>query len=146
MGLLKNNEVALKPPSTPLLCSSGGNYPHATAIMNYKLTSTDIYYPPCCFATLLSSELTRTPSYTNSKFPGRPPPTVRWWRGEVLLDSKDEVGEFPDLRRNTLVIPKLVRQDLHAVFTCQASNNNISQPVSASIAIEMHCKYLIHFF
>ncbi|XP_051153256.1 synaptogenesis protein syg-2 isoform X2 [Leptopilina boulardi] len=73
---------------------------------------------------------------------GRPPPTVRWWRGEVLLDSKDSPGEFPDLRRNTLLIPNLSRQDLHAVFTCQASNNNISQPVSASIGIEMHLRPL----
>jgi len=65
---------------------------------------------------------------------------VRWWRGETLLDSKDEPGEFPALRRNTLVIRELSRADLHAVFDCQASNNNISQPVSTSVAIEMHRK------
>ncbi|CAK9807333.1 Protein turtle homolog A [Anthophora plagiata] len=69
---------------------------------------------------------------------GRPEPKVRWWRGEMLLDSKDERGEFPGLRRNTLIVRELSRADLHAVFTCQASNNNISQPVSASVAIEMH--------
>ncbi|XP_076394781.1 nephrin isoform X1 [Megachile rotundata] len=73
---------------------------------------------------------------------GRPEPKVRWWRGEMLLDSKDEPGEFPSLRRNTLIIRELSRADLHAVFTCQASNNNISQPVSASVAIEMHLKPL----
>lgn len=71
-------------------------------------------------------------------FSGRPQPTVRWWRGETLLDSKDEQGEFPTVRRNTLVITELSRADLHAVFDCQASNNNISQPVSASVEIEMH--------
>ncbi|XP_076653343.1 nephrin isoform X1 [Halictus rubicundus] len=73
---------------------------------------------------------------------GRPEPRVRWWRGEMLLDSKDEPGEFPALRRNTLIVRQLSRADLHAVFTCQASNNNISQPVSASVAIEMHLKPL----
>ncbi|KAG7202911.1 hypothetical protein KM043_010052 [Ampulex compressa] len=73
---------------------------------------------------------------------GRPEPKVRWWRGETLLDSKDEQGEFPALRRNTLVLRELSRADLHAVFTCQASNNNISQPMSASVAIEMHLKPL----
>ncbi|KZC13410.1 Nephrin [Dufourea novaeangliae] len=73
---------------------------------------------------------------------GRPEPKVRWWRGEMLLDSKDEPGEFPALRRNTLIVKQLSRADLHAVFTCQAANNNISQPVSASVAIEMHLKPL----
>ncbi|XP_071554654.1 synaptogenesis protein syg-1 isoform X1 [Temnothorax nylanderi] len=73
---------------------------------------------------------------------GRPEPKVRWWRGETLLDSKDEPGEFPALRRNTLVVRELSRADLHAVFDCQASNNNISQPVSTSVAIEMHLRPL----
>ncbi|XP_032679433.1 synaptogenesis protein syg-2-like isoform X2 [Odontomachus brunneus] len=73
---------------------------------------------------------------------GRPEPKVRWWRGETLLDSKDEPGEFPSLRRNVLVVQELSRADLHAVFDCQASNNNISQPVSTSVAIEMHLRPL----
>ncbi|XP_076183967.1 nephrin isoform X3 [Ptiloglossa arizonensis] len=73
---------------------------------------------------------------------GRPEPKVRWWRGEMLLDSKDEPGEFPALRRNTLIVKQLSRADLHARFTCQASNNNISQPAAASVAIEMHLKPL----
>lgn len=73
---------------------------------------------------------------------GRPEPKVRWWRGETLLDSKDEPGEFPALRRNTLVVRELSRADLHAVFDCQASNNNISQPVSTLVAIEMHLRPL----
>ena len=74
-------------------------------------------------------------------FSGRPEPKLRWWRGEMLLDSKDEAGEFPSLRRNTLIVRELSRADLQAVFTCQASNNNISQPVSASVAIEIHCEF-----
>ncbi|XP_015588753.1 synaptogenesis protein syg-2 isoform X3 [Cephus cinctus] len=73
---------------------------------------------------------------------GRPEPTVLWWRGETLLESKDGPGEFPALRRNILVVSKLSRSDLHAVFTCQATNNNISQPLSASVAIEMHLRPL----
>ncbi|KAF7991967.1 hypothetical protein HCN44_010768 [Aphidius gifuensis] len=71
---------------------------------------------------------------------GRPSPTVRWWRGETLLESKDEHGEFPALRRNTLIVMDLTRADLDAVFTCQASNNNISLPVSASVSIDMHLR------
>ena len=63
----------------------------------------------------------------------------------MLLDAKDGPGDFDTERRNTLVVRNLKRSDLHAKFTCQASNNNISQPVSASVAIEMHCEYITHF-
>lgn len=59
----------------------------------------------------------------------------------MLLDSQDEPGELPSVYTNTLIVKDLSRADLHAVFTCQASNNNISQPVSASVAIELHCKF-----
>jgi len=61
----------------------------------------------------------------------------------MLLESKDEPGEFPSLRRNTLIVTELSRADLNAVFDCQASNNNISQPVSTSVAIEMHRKSML---
>jgi hypothetical protein len=71
---------------------------------------------------------------------GRPTPTVRWWRGETLLDAKDGPGDFTTVKQNTLIVNNLDRSDLHAEFTCQASNNNISQPVSASVSIEMHRK------
>ncbi|KAK0182606.1 hypothetical protein PV327_000726 [Microctonus hyperodae] len=74
---------------------------------------------------------------------GRPAPTVRWWRGEMLMESRDEPDtDFPAVMRNVLIVTELTRSDLHAVFTCQASNNNISQPVSASVAIEMHLRPL----
>ncbi|XP_068084809.1 synaptogenesis protein syg-1-like [Anabrus simplex] len=73
---------------------------------------------------------------------GRPLPTVRWWRGETLVDSQDTISAFPNVKHNQLVVTNLQRNDLHAVFTCQASNNNISQPVSASVSIEMHFKPL----
>lgn len=68
---------------------------------------------------------------------------MRWWRGETLLDSKDEPDDSQEhaIRKNTLIVNELSRADLHAVFECQASNNNISQPMSMSVAIEMHRKY-----
>ncbi|XP_023316784.1 nephrin isoform X1 [Trichogramma pretiosum] len=67
---------------------------------------------------------------------GRPEPVVRWWRGEMLLDATVARGDL--VKRSTLVVRNLTRSDLHAKFTCQASNNNISQPVSASVAIDMY--------
>ncbi|XP_071453565.1 nephrin-like [Hetaerina americana] len=73
---------------------------------------------------------------------GRPSPSVRWWRGDTLVDSSDTQSPFPNVMHNQLVVRRLERTDLHAVYTCQASNNNISQPVSSSITVEMHFKPL----
>ena len=42
---------------------------------------------------------------------------------------------------NELVVRDLRRSDLHTIFTCQASNNNISVPVSTSVKLDMHCEY-----
>lgn len=71
---------------------------------------------------------------------GKPSPTIKWWRGEKLIDSIDLKSGFHNARSNQLVITGLQRSDQHASFTCQASNNNISQPVSATTSIEIYCK------
>lgn len=65
---------------------------------------------------------------------------MRWWRSETLIDSADMSTGFPNVKNNQLVIGPLDRSHLHAVFTCTASNNNISQPVSARVTLEMHRK------
>ena len=43
---------------------------------------------------------------------------------------------------NELEIKDLSREDLHTIFTCQASNNNISVPVSTSVKLDMQCESL----
>lgn len=63
----------------------------------------------------------------------------------MLLDSKDEPGGYPNIRQNMLIVRELSRADLHATFDCQASNNNISQPVSTSVAIDMYRKYTSYY-
>lgn len=75
---------------------------------------------------------------------GRPLPAVRWWRDTVLVDTTDfEYAKPATVKQNQLVVPKLQRSDLHATYTCEATNNNISQPVRASVSIEMRCEYSI---
>jgi len=39
-----------------------------------------------------------------------------------------------------MTLDRLTRSDLRAIFTCQATNNNMSEPVSASVQVEMFCK------
>ncbi|XP_075221992.1 nephrin-like, partial [Lycorma delicatula] len=72
---------------------------------------------------------------------GKPPPDVKWWRDGSQVESFD-IRTSPDTKHNQLIVRDLKRDDLHAVYTCTASNNNISQPVSAKISVEMHFKPL----
>ncbi|XP_049786325.1 nephrin-like [Schistocerca cancellata] len=75
---------------------------------------------------------------------GRPPPTVLWWRGERLLDALElpSSSSFPNVRKSQLVVPRLRRADLGAIFTCQAANNNISQPAQASVSLDLNFRPL----
>lgn len=75
---------------------------------------------------------------------GQPPPMVRWWRGATLLEAREinssrEMG----MRESRLMVRRLDRSDLHATFTCTASNNNVTTPVSAAVRVEMHCEFHI---
>jgi len=76
---------------------------------------------------------------------GRPEPKVRWWRGETLMDTGNEgiSGQFTSssVKQNEMTIEALSRYDQGAVYICQASNSNLSAPVSASVTIEMYRKY-----
>ncbi|XP_054719187.1 synaptogenesis protein syg-2-like [Uloborus diversus] len=72
---------------------------------------------------------------------GQPLPAVTWWRESVLLDDSYDVIK-DDHIRNELLISTLQRHDLMAVFTCQASNNNVSLPASASVTVDMNCQPL----
>ena len=38
---------------------------------------------------------------------------------------------------NTLTIPDLTRNHLHTILTCQASNSNVSLPVSTSVKLDL---------
>lgn len=80
---------------------------------------------------------------------GDPTPTVTWWRETVLLDDIPDPVTTPSgtvVVRNQLVIPALQRHHLMAVLTCQASNNNISLPATASVTVDINCKFPIRFY
>ncbi|XP_060523485.1 nephrin isoform X2 [Cylas formicarius] len=69
---------------------------------------------------------------------GKPKPSIKWWREGKLIESTETHSGFENVRSNQLIIRGLRRSEQHASFTCQASNNNISQPVSATVSIEIH--------
>ncbi|RWS31512.1 hemicentin-1-like protein [Leptotrombidium deliense] len=73
---------------------------------------------------------------------GKPSPSVTWWRESVLLDDTYDRTD-KGTTRNELEIQSLQRHDLMAVFTCQASNNNISMPASADVTVDLNFRPLV---
>ena len=72
-------------------------------------------------------------------------PLVTWWRDSHLIDSSFE-KTFARTVQNTLSVPQVTREDLGAILTCQASNNNISAPASSRVTIDLKCKIISKVF
>ncbi|KAK8757436.1 hypothetical protein V5799_004932 [Amblyomma americanum] len=71
---------------------------------------------------------------------GIPEPSVTWWRESVPLESV--LSEHrPGVRRSALGPFVLRRQDLMAVLVCQASNSNLTAPLTSSVTLDMNCEY-----
>ncbi|XP_050301674.1 nephrin isoform X2 [Anthonomus grandis grandis] len=76
---------------------------------------------------------------------GKPKPTIKWWHEGKLIDSSDissRSSGSENVLSNQLAIHNLQRSHQHATFTCQASNNNISQPLSATTSVDIYFRPL----
>ena len=71
---------------------------------------------------------------------GRPLPKVTWWRDNVLLNST--TIHLSDKKvKNILQLNKLERRDLHNSYVCQSSNNDVSEPITSSVSLDLNCKH-----
>ncbi|XP_050693474.1 nephrin-like [Eriocheir sinensis] len=91
---------------------------------------------------------------------GSPPPRVLWYLGDHLIDSqmdddpKDNMlrpGPTNTLiqgphtkttRSNTLTLGPFTRTDLRRLVTCEATNTNLTSPLSAAVMIDMNLEPL----
>ncbi|KAH7951859.1 hypothetical protein HPB52_014330 [Rhipicephalus sanguineus] len=71
-----------------------------------------------------------------------PEPSVTWWRESVPLESV-LTEHRPGVRRSALGPFVLRRQDLMAVLVCQASNSNLTSPLTTSVTLDMNYNDLI---
>ncbi|GBM14907.1 hypothetical protein AVEN_213256-1 [Araneus ventricosus] len=68
---------------------------------------------------------------------GNPAPIVTWSKDGSLIDDtyfRTSQGSV----RNELVILELKRSDFMVELTCQASNTNLTQPINASVKIDLN--------
>lgn len=104
---------------------------------------------------------------------GWPAPEVKWWRGSTLLanhslvlghetNSVHSTAPRPNglvippttnslhlvsgvgQVRTELSIPALTRDYVEANLTCRASNNNITEPLTTSLALLLYRQYQYH--
>ncbi|XP_055637284.1 nephrin isoform X3 [Toxorhynchites rutilus septentrionalis] len=73
---------------------------------------------------------------------GRPSPTVNWWYDNEIVNHSSTILSERRVK-NTLILNRLERKHLKAIFTCAASNNNVTNPISASITLDMNLRPLM---
>ncbi|KAK5647693.1 hypothetical protein RI129_002585 [Pyrocoelia pectoralis] len=73
-------------------------------------------------------------------FGGKPLPTVAWYRNDVLVSNVSMIlpGGGSTHVQSELRITGLGRRDVHSELTCQAFNNPRTQPLAATLHVDMN--------
>ncbi|XP_021000681.2 cell adhesion molecule CEACAM1-like [Parasteatoda tepidariorum] len=70
---------------------------------------------------------------------GEPSPSVRWLKGNELID--DTFFLTPQgFARNEVQLPNLHRKDLLTNLTCEVYNNNLTSPVTSTVSLDMNLR------
>lgn len=72
---------------------------------------------------------------------GRPQPKLTWWHNNQLLNN-DIVTRLNDTHvKSILQLKNIDRKNLlNSLYTCQSSNNNLTDPITSSVMINLNCK------
>ena len=71
---------------------------------------------------------------------GDPAPEVSWWQDQRLIDRHSEFHNQQDGVRNVLKLERMGRPDLHTSISCQASNTQLSLPLTKALSVEVNRK------
>lgn len=77
---------------------------------------------------------------------GRPQPKLTWWHNNQLLDTVDITRLSDKKVRNVLYLKNLDRKNLLSSYTCQSSNNNLTDPITSSVMIDLNCEYILDVY
>lgn len=69
--------------------------------------------------------------------PGKPQPRVRWLVNGTVVDDTSE-SNAGDVIENHYTRANVTRDDLNAVFVCQAINTNLTEPRQTSLRLDLH--------
>ncbi|KAG8181057.1 hypothetical protein JTE90_029408 [Oedothorax gibbosus] len=70
---------------------------------------------------------------------GDPSPSVKWMSKDNLLDDTFYITP-QGFARNEVHLPILKRTDLLTTLTCEVTNNNITQPVTSTVSLDMNLR------
>jgi hypothetical protein len=79
-------------------------------------------------------------SFFSIQLIGRPLPQVTWYQGNTLLNTTS-IQIVDKKVKNILQLNRLERKDLHNVYVCQSSNNDVIPAISSSVTLDLNCKY-----
>lgn len=68
---------------------------------------------------------------------GNPPPQLIWKRGNVQVDATYTVRGHVTTNIHTF---RVDASDNNGVYRCEASSNEIEEPIAASVKLSVHCE------
>ena len=74
--------------------------------------------------------------------PGNPLPRVTWTKSGRLIDETYHILSNGTVR-NEITFHNVDRSFLRTRLTCEASNTNLSRPISTTVDVDMNCKLLL---
>ncbi|XP_016840806.1 nephrin isoform X1 [Nasonia vitripennis] len=69
---------------------------------------------------------------------GKPTPTIGWYRNGRPLSNESISDQREGVVRAEVALKNLGRKDVQTELSCNATNNNRSQPLSSSVRLDMH--------